>query len=228
LSHLLADRKYTARLSSKTLRRSWSFGAPLLLNAGLLFFTFYADRFIVAEAYGWASLALYGVALQLAMLPSQIVGRAAASLVLPDLRLALAGGDYQKTWARCLNTHLILACTIWVGFVGIAPAAIALVYGEAFRPDLLLVVALAFAAAFRVLRTPFSQLAVATGRTGDPARANLLRAAALVPAIVFAIAGLPLAAIAAAAALGEAGATIRAFQLSSTAFNRLNQKEAYV
>lgn len=227
LSHLVADRKYMARLSRSTLRRTWTFGAPLLLNAVLLFLTFYADRFIVAQAYGWTSLALYGVALQLALLPSQIVGRAAASLVLPELLVALASGDFQKVWARCLNSHLILACVMVVGFAVFAPAAIALVYGEPFRPDLVLVVAFAFAAGFRVLRTPFSQLAVATGRTGDPARANLIRAFALVPAVAFAAAGLPLAAVAAAAALGEAGATYRAFQLSSTAANRLYHKEAF-
>jgi hypothetical protein len=43
------------------------------------------------------TLALYGVALQLALLPAQIVGRAAASLVLPRLRVAIWPGD---CWRR--------------------------------------------------------------------------------------------------------------------------------
>lgn len=227
LSHLVADRKYKTALSLATLRRSWTFGAPLLLNAGLLFLTFYADRFIVAQAYGWALLALYGVALQLALLPAQIVGRAAASLVLPELRLALADNDPQRVWSRCLNTHIVLASVMVVVFATLAPTVISLVYGEAFRPEVALATALAIAAGFRILRTPFSQLAVATGRTGDTARANLIRALALVPAVAFAAAGLPLAAIAAAAALGEAGATFRAFQLSSTVFVCNDRKGAF-
>jgi hypothetical protein len=57
---------------------------------------------------------------------------------------------------------------------------------------------------------------VATGRTGDPARANLWRAAALAPALCAAWLGLPLIAIAAAAALGEALATARALHLART------------
>ncbi|MFK7871001.1 MAG: oligosaccharide flippase family protein [Roseobacter sp.] len=227
LSHFVADRPYALKLSTTTLRRAWVFGAPLILNAGLLFLTFYADRLIVAQAYSWTALALYAVAVQLALLPAQIVGRAAASLVLPALRLALVQGDPGDIWKRCLLVHVALACAMAAGFAIVAPPAIALVYGEAFRPDTALAVALALAAGFRILRTPFSQLAVATGRTGDPARANIIRMLALIPIAVFAAAGLPLAAIAAAAALGEAGATLRAYQLSLDTPVSLKPKEAY-
>jgi len=227
LSHTVADRRYAVKLSHATLRRSWTFGAPLVMNAGLLFLTFYADRFIVAQVYGWASLALYGVALQLALLPAQIVGRAAASLVLPELRLALASNKIAHVWPRCLNVHLVLAGIMMAGFTTLAPTVIAVVYGAAYKPDFALVAAFAFAAGFRILRTPFSQLAVATGRTGDPARANLIRALALVPAAACAGAGLPLAAVAAAAAMGEAGATLRAVQLSSTALTSHKHKDAF-
>ena len=227
LSHAVADRRYAVKLSNATLRRSRTFGAPLVMNAGLLFLTFYADRFIVAQVYGWASLALYGVVLQLALLPAQIVGRAAASLVLPELRLALASNEIAHVWSRCLNVHLVLAGIMVAGFTTLAPTVIAVVYGAAFKPDFALVAALAFAAGFRILRTPFSQLAVATGRTGDPARANLIRALALVPAAACAAAGLPLAAVAATAALGEAGATLRAVQLSSAALTSQKQKDAF-
>jgi O-antigen/teichoic acid export membrane protein len=227
LSHLVADRPYRLKLSRCTLQRSWAFGAPLLVNAGLLFLTFYADRLIVAQTFGWSELALYGVALQLALLPSQIVGRAAASLVLPQMRAAHLNADFDTVWSRCLKAHLVMACTLALGFAALAPGAIALVYGNALRPDTALAAGLALAAGFRVLRTPFSQLAVATGRTGDPARANVIRAVALFPAVAFGVAGLPLAAIAVAAALGEAGATYRAFQLSRTARHQFTQQEAF-
>lgn len=227
LSHLAADRRYKATLSRATLGRSWTFGAPLLVNAGLMFLTFYADRFIVAQAYGWASLAIYGVALQLALLPAQIVGRAAASLVLPDLRAAIADKTLHSVWPRCLKAHVLLAIIMVVGFTALAPPAIALVYGPTFQPDSALATALAFAAGFRILRTPFSQLAIATGNTDQPARANFIRALALLPALACAAAGLPLAALAAAAALGEAGATLRAFYLSSEILSRRAQKGVF-
>jgi O-antigen/teichoic acid export membrane protein len=74
LSHATATRAYDLRVSRAALIRVWRFGAPLILNAVLLFATFYADRMIVAGAYDWTTLAVYGVALQLALLPAQIVG----------------------------------------------------------------------------------------------------------------------------------------------------------
>ena len=227
LSHGVARRRYRLRMSRPVLLRVWRFGAPLALNALLLFFTFYADRLIVAGAYDWATLALYGVALQLALLPAQIVGRAAASLVLPRLRDAIRRGDTEAVWPRTLGAHAALALALATGFALIAPDAIALVYGPAFRPDLALATAIGIAAGFRVLRTPYSQLAVARGRTGDPARANLIRASALVPAAGFAALGLPLAAIAARAAAGEAAATLRAAMLARGMTRTLTYRESF-
>ncbi len=228
LSHLVARRRYRVLFSRAAMLRAWRFGAPLILNAILLFFTFYADRLIVAGAYDWATLALYGVALQLALLPAQIVGRAAASLILPRLREALRTDRLAEVWPSIAVFHLMLACVMALGFAILAPSIIAVIYGADFRPGQMLALALGIAAAFRILRTPFSQLAVATGRTGDPARANFVRAAALVPAAIFATLGWPLTAIAAAAAVGEAGATLRAMQLADIPSENVNLKRAMV
>lgn len=227
LSHVIATRRYTVKLSLATLHRCWVFGAPLILNAGLLFLTFYADRLIVAHAFSWNAVALYGVALQLALLPAQIVGRAAASLVLPTLRRARVQNRLSVVWPPILTTYALLAGFLTVALALMSPAGIALIYGATFRPEPTLALALAIAAGFRILRTPFSQFALAVGRSGDPARANIICALALIPAAVCASAGFPLAFIAAAAALGEAGATLRAFQLSRTPSRHANPKEIY-
>lgn len=214
LSHAAALRRYRAVLRRDTLVRLRRFGTPLVANAVLLFLTFYADRLIVAAHFDLATLAVYGVALQLALLPAQVAGRAAATLLLPRFRAALGAGRIEAAARVALGAHILMAAVFAFGFTLLAPPAIALVYGPDFRPDTLLAAALAAAAAARILRTPLSQLAVAVGRTGDPARANLLRALALGPALLAAAAGLPLAAVAAAAALGEAAATLRALALA--------------
>jgi O-antigen/teichoic acid export membrane protein len=185
-----------------------------MANAVLLFLTFYADRLIVARSFDLATLAVYGVALQLALLPAQIVGRAAATLLLPRFRQALAKGLIEPAARAAVLSHVAMGAAFAAAFALLAPPAIAAVYGAPFRPDMALAAVLGAAAAFRIVRTPLSQLAVAIGRTGDPARANLLRAAALGPALLAATAGLPLAAVAAAAALGEAAATWRALALA--------------
>jgi O-antigen/teichoic acid export membrane protein len=214
LSHLVATRRYRVTFSLPTLARVRRFGTPLVANAALLFLTFYADRLIVAAHFDLATLAVYGVALQLALLPAQIVGRAAATLLLPRFRQALAAGGIETAARAAVVSHVAMGALFAAAFMLLAPPVIAAVYGAAFRPDATLAAVLGAAAAFRIVRTPLSQLAVAVGRTGDPARANLLRAAALGPALLAAAAGLPLASVAAAAALGEAAATARALVLA--------------
>jgi O-antigen/teichoic acid export membrane protein len=214
LSHVVAMRPYRVTVSLAAMARVRRFGTPLMANAVLLFLTFYADRLIVAGSFDLATLAVYGVALQLALLPAQIAGRAAATLLLPRFRLALARGGLETAARAAVASHAAMGALFAAAFTLLAPPAIATVYGATFRPDTALAAVLGAAAAFRILRTPLSQLAVAVGRTGDPARANLLRAAALGPALIAAVAGLPLAGVAAAAALGEAAATWRALVLA--------------
>jgi O-antigen/teichoic acid export membrane protein len=214
LSHVVATRRYRVRRSLRTLARVRRFGTPLVANAALLFLTFYADRLIVAAHFDLAALAVYGVALQFALLPAQIVGRAAATLLLPRFRQALCAGGVESAARTAVASHAAMGALFAAAFTLLAPPVIAAVYGAAFRPDATLAAVLGAAAAFRIVRTPLSQLAVAVGRTGDPARANLLRAAALGPALLAAAAGLPLSAVAAAAALGEAAATARALVLA--------------
>lgn len=213
LSHLVARHRYALTFDRAVLDQVFVFGLPLVGNALLMFLTFQADRLIVAGFFGWTEVAIYGVALQLAMLPAQITGRAAASLLAPRLRRALTGGHLTAAMQGAMRAHLLLALAFAVGFAALAPAVIALVYGAAFRPDAALALAFGLAAGLRILRTPLSQCAVITGRTGDPARANLLRAAAILPALVVAALGLPLYMLALAAACGEAAATLRAHVL---------------
>lgn len=208
-SHLVAERRYALRLDREVIGQVWHFGAPLVLNAGLMFLAVQADRFIVAGFYGWAEVAAYGVAFQLASLPAQIAGRAAAS----SLTAALAGPQGAQVLTQAMVQFSLLALCFALGFALVAPWAIGQVYGAQMQPSATLALGLGLAAGLRILRTPLSVRAVAVGRTGDPARANLWRAAALVPALAVAVLGLPLALIALAAAAGEAAAAWRAHRL---------------
>ena len=213
LSHLVAERRYALDFDRAGLLRTWSFGAPLILNAALMYLTLQADRLIVAGAYGWSDVAIYGIALQLATLPAQIVGRAAHSLLAPRFRLAIERGTLHDEARRALWLHLGLSILFLVGYVGLVRPATGLVYGDEFIPTLALVIGLGLAGALRIMRTPISQLAVSSGRTGDPARANLWRAFSLGPALAAAFLGAPLAAIGMAAACGEVLGLIRGWVL---------------
>lgn len=213
LSHLVAERAYRIVFDGEFLADLGRFGFPLMLNALLLFAVFQADRLIVAGWFGWAEVAIYGVALQLAMLPAQIAGRAAAVLLTPALRVARDSGQIDERMDSALRAHTLGGVGFALIYGLFAPSVIGLLFGAAMRPDPALSAAFGIAAGARILRTPLSQAAVVLGRTGDPARANLWRAAALVPATIAAAAGLPFVAIAVAAAIGEVVATMRALFL---------------
>ena len=213
LSHLVATRRYAVRFDLTGLRRIWIFGAPLVVNAGLMFLTLQADRLIVASVWSWQDLAIYGIAAQLAWLPAQIYGRAATSLLLPKFRMASREGRVASCFRSAMRLSLGLALLFAVSFVALAGPAIGAVYGVDLRPDAMLILAFGAAAALRILRTPISVLAVAEGRTGDTARANLWRAGALAPALALAWIGTGLPAFAAMAAVGELAAALAGWRL---------------
>ena len=224
LSHLVAKRRWRMKIDPVVLHRAFRFGAPLVVNAFLMFLTFQADRMIVAGWFGWAEVGIYGVALQLASLPAQIAGRAAGSLLAPRLRVAMHEDNLHAVMRSAMKLHLALAGAFALGFALLAPFAIEMVYGADFRPSFALALALGLAAAFRILRTPHSQLAVASGRTADPAKANFWRAIALVPALGLAVIGQPLLTVALAAMGGELLATIRAHFLMQMSFGSVPEE----
>jgi O-antigen/teichoic acid export membrane protein len=212
LSHAVAKRAYALRFDVSVLRRLWVFGAPLAANAALMFLTLQADRLIVAAAWTWQDLAVYGIAAQLAWLPAQVYGRASVSLHLPRFRLAS-----RAALAAAMRQSALLGMIFAAGFAACAVPAIGLVYGAALHPDPALAGMLGLAAGLRILRTPLSVLALAETRTGDTARANLWRAAALLPGLALAFGGAGLAAFAATAVLGEFAAAIAAWRLCRNA-----------
>jgi hypothetical protein len=192
--------------------RVWRFGAPLMLNAVLLFATFYADRLIVAGPMTGPRWRFTAWCCNWRFCPRRSWAVRQASLVLPRLRAALAQGRWPPSGVRLSRPMLRWPASLWSRASRFWPAR----HRAGLRCGLPPRRARArhrgrLAAGFRVLRTPFSQLAVATGRTGDPARANLIRALALIPAAALRGPRPAAAAIAAAAALGEAAATLRAW-----------------
>ena len=96
-SRCVAQTPYKVAFDPARLRQVWAYGAPLVANAALLFATLQADRLIVAAGFGWAAVAIYGTAMQLAYLPAQISGRAASALMAPRFRIALAEGRLEET-----------------------------------------------------------------------------------------------------------------------------------
>jgi len=211
LSHLVANRSYEISFSLPGISRAWRLGGPLIMNAALMFLALQADKLIVAMNFSWTDVSVYGVAFQLALLPALVVGRASASLLIPQFRMALERGELRPSGLRALQIHAFLAVLFFIVYVIAAQTAISIFYGPVYEPDVALVLALASVAAIRILRTPFSYLSFVQERTGDIVRANIWRGLAVIPAAGAATLAGPLAAIAWAGAVGEVLAGTAAF-----------------
>ena len=218
LSHLVARRRYRLAADAAELLRAWRFGAPLLVNGLLIFAVFQGDRLVVAYGYDWADVGRYAIALQLALLPTQVLARTAQSLLLPRFRKAIAEGSQAgrslvehplaERFAQSRRCFLLLGLLFLLGYGLLADPFLGLLYGSEFKVGAGLAWALALMAALRLLRTPLSLVAVSLGRTDLPLKANLWRAAALVPAVSAAALGLPLLFIPLSAVLGELAAAL--------------------
>ncbi|WP_455373552.1 oligosaccharide flippase family protein [Limibacillus halophilus] len=223
LSHLVARRRYRLAADTAELLRAWRFGAPLLVNGLLIFAVFQGDRLVVAYGYDWADVGRYAIALQLALLPTQVLARTAQSLLLPRFRRAIAEGSQAgrslaehplakhslaERFAQSRRGFLLLGLLFLLGYGLLADPFLGLLYGSEFKVGAGLAWALALMAALRLLRTPLSLVAVSLGRTDLPLKANLWRAAALVPAVSVAALGLPLLFIPLSAVLGELAAAL--------------------
>lgn len=213
LSHGVARLRWRVAVDPVILRRVVRFGLPLLGNAILMFAVFHADRMIVAGFYDWQEVGRYAIALQLALLPAQIAGRAAASLLGPRFRDAIATGRIEGATAAATRAYLVLGAAFLAVYTLAAGPVIRLAYGADFSVEPALLLALGVASAIRIARTPLSQRAVAAGATAIPGQANLFRAAGLPVAVAIAAVGAPLWAVAAAGAVGEGLAAWHAARL---------------
>lgn len=221
LSHAVAKRRYRFAFAAASLRRIWQFGGPLLLNGLLMFGVFQGDRMIVAFGYDWADVGRYAIAVQLALLPTQILARAGQSLLLPIFRQTLSTGALEPKEARARHLFVGFAACYLLGYGLLANPVLDVLYGSEYRVSAALIWGLASIAALRVLRTPLSIISVALGRTRLPLLANLWRFGALVPAAFVAASGAPLHLIALCGAVGEAAATIAAYRQTRAALGKL-------
>jgi O-antigen/teichoic acid export membrane protein len=222
LSHLVATRRYRLAFDRVEFMRIWRFGAPLILNSLLIFVVFQGDKLIVAYGYDWADVGRYAIALQLALLPTQILARTGQSLLLPLFRRALAAGRFPCVEARARGLFLGLSILFLLGYVLLADSILGLLYGTEFQVGSGLAWAFALLGALRLIRAPLSLTAIALGFTRLPLTANLWRVVALLPAIVVAISGQALVLIALCGVAGELAAALAGHRQSRHALDRLS------
>lgn len=109
------------------------FGKWVSLATIVFYVTTHADRLLYGKLVTDAQLGVYSIALALAWIPADITTRLSNAVVFPLLcRAAQDGSDYGRAVRTTRAPALALGGWMFSGVAGGAPAAVALLYPQAF------------------------------------------------------------------------------------------------
>lgn len=205
-SHLAHERPYRLGLNRDYVLNILRFGWPLLFNGILILFLNYGDRFVIAAypAYSMTDVGLYMVATSVALMPTMLVCKLAAQIVLPAL--ARSQDDRERftvqlqSIARIIGLTAILQTTL---LIIAGPSLVVLFFGEKYLPVAAFFGWIAASSGVRILRLTPTLGALALGDSKNTLIANIARCSGFVVALVAASLGAGLEWFAIAAFFGE-------------------------
>jgi len=213
-SHVLAVRAYRWAWDKANLVKVFRFAWPLLLSGPVLFLVSEGDRFVTGAYYNMESLGLFAAAASLVAAASGALIRVTNSLFLPALsRVQEDRETFVQRYQGIVRTLVIAAAVFCPAFILLGDFAAVIVYGEKYRAAGLLIAWLGVAQAISMLRNGPTLAAIAMGDTKCVLMQNIVRAAGVGIALVFASRGLPLHWIAASTVIGECLALIALLQI---------------
>jgi PST family polysaccharide transporter len=139
LSHLLSDRRWGLAWERSVAREAFRYGRPLIPNGIANAVNVMGDRFIVGSYLGVSALALYNVAMTMAVLPRGALLKVLNSFFLPVF--VNNGTDKARQrrlydlWALCLAT---IGLAAGIGLISIGRPMVGLVFGSVYQPSALL------------------------------------------------------------------------------------------
>ncbi|WP_176559232.1 oligosaccharide flippase family protein [Rubellimicrobium roseum] len=182
VSHLVAERPYRIALDRKIMAGSLRFGWPLLLNNVLLFLVFNGDRIIVGRVLGMEALAIFSMGVTLTLTPTLVMAKSLQNFFLPRLSQAAhaledgAGRPRFVDLSQATFQGALLNGSLLVLAVLIAGGPfVLLALGPKYADLVPLLNLMAVLQAVRVAKAGSSIVALALGRTGNAAIANLMR-----------------------------------------------------
>lgn len=139
ISHLLSDRPWRLAWEPAVAREAFRYGRPLIPNGMANAMNVMGDRFIVGGYLGVSTLALYNVAMTMAVLPRGALLKVLNSFFLP----VFVNNGAEKArrrrlydlWALCLAT---IGLAAGIGLISIGRPLVGLVFGSLYQPSPLL------------------------------------------------------------------------------------------
>ncbi len=225
ISHLLANRSYRWAIEPSYARRTFRFGWPLLLNGFFMVLITQGDRALLGSAeslnrlllewfsdiweatrtFDKADLAVYSLALSLAIMPWQFLVRTLGRLLFPVMsRLQDDRAALRRIYIS--SAAVFAACGVSVAAVFIlgGGSVIAIIYSEQYRAAEPIIAFLGATQAIRMIRLTATSLLLALADTEVLLYANIARAVSLLGTLGVIISRMDLVWVAASALLAEA------------------------
>ncbi len=208
-SHLLADQRYRVGLDRQALHQTLKFGWPLMLNGIVLAVAAQGDRLLIGAEVGMAELGIYAAAAMLMTMPTMLMSKVISSLTLPWIAAVQDDPPQLSQRLRIFGAALAVATlVIYLPLMLLGSPVITLIFGEEYRPPVMLTGWLAMGLALRFLRVwPMAAL-LGQAKTRILLVVNCIRPVGLLVAAFVLAAGGTLVDAAAALVTGEALALI--------------------
>lgn len=204
VSHLVAERPYRWAWDRAIIRRMLRFGWPLLINGVLMFAILQGDKAIIGTAFTMKELGWYAVAFSLPLVPSTVVLKVLYSFLMPLLAAAqVDDACFQQRSILCSQICMLLGTFIGVSFLFAGPGLLLLIYGDRYAAGVDVIGILGIMQGLRISKAGPAIVAMAKAETTNPLIANTVRCIGLVMALIFAIFGYSIVAIACCGLIGE-------------------------
>ena len=203
VSHLIAERPYSARPRWRLMGLVARFSTPIYINAAILFAASQGDRMVVAAMFTKEQLAFYAASCAIGQGVSSLVNRMTMSIMLPMLAPRDATLESRRRQANRLGGLLILLSLAFLAVMALlGPWAVRLLYGPAYGGLRNIIFASSIVQMIQFEQGFLTTLLMANGRTKIFPLITGVRAAAFPAAVAFVAMGWSLLSIPLAFALG--------------------------
>ena len=208
-SHVASERRYRWTWSDPYVRRLFAFGWPLMANGLLLFVIMRGDRLIIGTAFSTHDLGLYTMAFILANAPFTLLSGVLNPIVLPLLsEVQNQPVAFQRRARLCNSIFVIAAGIAGIPMLLCASWLLTGIYGMKYEAATGVFSWLVAARMIWLFRVAPTLTAMACADTHNTLLANLFRLTGVGLAVLAAVLGYRLEAIAVAALVGECIAAI--------------------
>lgn len=205
VTHLLARDAYRIGFDRDWFWQIMAFTWPAMISALTMLAVYQGDRVIVGRTFGVEALAAYSVTFVLTMVPAALVGRAGTSMLVPVFAELATEPELRRTrFLLSVELTVVLTAGYLAAFIMQGGSVVAMVFGPKYEGLGHLTAVLASMWALRMLQMPLTSLLLAADRPATLTIGGVIRASALLLAIIVAALGGGLVLIAASGIAGEA------------------------